>query len=59
MKHGQADMRPSTILITSNYPLQVDPRMPMIGAVVCLREEEGETNPVTIEPKSEPQELTN
>lgn len=58
MKHGQADMRPSTVLITSNYPLQVDPRAPMVGALICLREDEGEP-PVTIEPKSEPQELTN
>lgn len=35
----QPEIHPSTVVISSNHTIQVDPRTPLIGSVICLRED--------------------
>jgi hypothetical protein len=56
IKGGQAEMKPSTILVTSNHPIQVDPRTPIVGMLLCLREDDP---PPVEQPKDKPVELAN
>lgn len=39
IKGGQADVRPSIVTVVSNHPIAADPRVPIIGALLCLRED--------------------
>jgi hypothetical protein len=38
LKHGQAEMRPSVVVVTSNHPIAIDPREAgaPIGSILCL-----------------------
>jgi hypothetical protein len=57
LKGGKAEMKPSLVVVASNHPIQVDPRVPIVGAILCLREDN--PPPVEEEAKDKPVELTN
>lgn len=59
MKGGnKPEVRPSRVVVTSNHTIDADPRAPLVGSLLCLREDHAPP-PETIEGEQAAENLPN
>ena len=45
MKGGKEQLRPSVVIISATFPIEVDPRAAVVMPVMCLRDDDAPASP--------------